>query len=396
MMRSIKSPILLLVFIFSFAHVGMAQIYKGKSNEVTLNFKAEAPELIWLSPISFASETQNNELNIKVGIKSGAGIAKVETYLNDVLVPESRGIKLAASGNTTDFDQVYEKTIKLNAGDNNIKVVVTNNQGGASSGARLVNYKAPVIASVSNALMERTDYALIFGTDDYDEWGDLSNPVKDAKTIAAELEESYGFKVELILNPTRRDILLKLREYATKSYLPQDQLFIFYAGHGQFDEVTTMGYLATKDSKLDDPIKETYIAHSVLRDQVNNIPCDHILVMLDACFGGTFDQTIARSGSRGMDDGYQIAQSEFIARKLRYKTRRYVTSGGKEYVPDGRPGAHSPFARAFLDALRNYGGADRILTMMEMQTYFERLPNVPRAGEFGINEPGSDFIFIAR
>jgi hypothetical protein len=395
-MKKFSNPILFSVILIFVSFNLLSQTYKGKSNEVSLKFQAESSELIWLSPISFASETQSQEMIIKVGIKSSGGIAKVETFVNDVLIPESRGIKLASSSATTDFDNIYEKSIKLNAGDNNIKVVVTNNQGVTTSGARLVNYRAAAIAGVANSLMERTDYALIFGTDDYEEWGDLSNPVKDAKTIAAELEENYGFKVELILNPSRRDVLLKLREYATKSYLPQDQLFIFYAGHGQFDEVTTMGYLATKDSKLDDPIKETYIAHSVLRDQVNNIPCDHILVMLDACFGGTFDQTIARSGSRGMDDGYQIAQSEFIARKLKYKTRRYVTSGGKEYVPDGRPGAHSPFARAFLDALRNYGGADRILTMTEMQTYFERLPNVPRAGEFGVNEPGSDFIFIAR
>ena len=59
----------------------------------------------------------------------------------------------------------------------------------------------------------------------------------------------------------------------------------------------------------------------------------------------------------------------FIERKKKYKTRLYLTSGGKEYVPDGRPGHHSPFARKFLEALRNYGGNDGILTVNEIIQY---------------------------
>jgi hypothetical protein len=73
-----------------------------------------------------------------------------------------------------------------------------------------------------------------------------------------------------------------------------------------------------------------------------------------------------------------------------------LTSGAKEYVPDGRPGEHSPFVRKFLDALRNYGGEDKILTLEEISTYVERVNPQPRLGEFGANEPGSDFLFIVK
>ncbi|MBZ4171027.1 hypothetical protein JYG45_24325, partial [Escherichia fergusonii] len=74
----------------------------------------------------------------------------------------------------------------------------------------------------------------------------------------------------------------------------------------------------------------------------------------------------------------------------------YLTSGGKEYVPDGRPGQHSPFARKFLEALSTYGGADRILTYKEILGVVESVIPEPRYGEFGDNQPGSDFIFIGR
>jgi len=45
-----------------------------------------------------------------------------------------------------------------------------------------------------------------------------------------------------------------------------------------------------------------------------------------ALFGGTFDPLVARSGSRGQDDVYSdITRSEFIERRLRFKTRKYYS-----------------------------------------------------------------------
>ena len=118
---------------------------------------------------------------------------------------------------------------------------------------------------------------------------------------------------------------------------------------------------------------------------------------MDVCYGGTFDQAIARAGSRGGDEIYnELTKTEYIKRKLRFKTRRYLTSGGKQYVPDGRPGHHSPFARKFLEGLRNYGGQDKILTLNELTGYVEKINPEPRYGEFGDNEPGSDFVFVAQ
>ena len=91
-----------------------------------------------------------------------------------------------------------------------------------------------------------------------------------------------------------------------------------------------------------------------------------------------------------------ISDEEYLARKSRFRTRYYLTSGGKEYVPDGRPGQHSPFARKFIEALRNYGGKDNILTVNEILQFIEKVDPQPCFGEFGNNEPGSDFMLIAR
>jgi WD40 repeat protein len=237
--------------------------------------------------------------------------------------------------------------------------------------------------------------ALLFATSIYDSFSDLINPVIDLNTIAEELRNNYGVVTEVIENATLNETLNKLRNYAKYDYSQNDDLLIFFAGHGNYDEIFNEGYVITSDSKLDDEAKISCMSHSNLRTIVNNIPCNHILLVMDVCFGGTFDPIIA-GRNRTADIYADISDKEFIARKQKYKTRLYLTSGGKEYVPDGRPGHHSPFARRFIESLRNYGGKDGILTINEMLHFIEKVEPQPCFGEFGDNEPGSDFLLIAK
>ena len=78
------------------------------------------------------------------------------------------------------------------------------------------------------------------------------------------------------------------------------------------------------------------------------------------------------------------------------KTRKYLTSGGKEYVSDGTAGNHSPFARRFIEALQSHGDSDGILTLSELNTYVERLKTAPQFGSFGADKIGSEFIFVVK
>jgi hypothetical protein len=173
-----------------------------------------------------------------------------------------------------------------------------------------------------------------------------------------------------------------------------------FSGHGYFDERIKRGYLAFRDSRPleDDPYFESYVSHSEVREILERLDCEHVLLIVDSCFAGTLDPLIAMApGARLVDDSYGLIPArEYIQRKLRFKTRRYITAGGKEYVPDGRPGQHSPFVRQLLEGLRSYGGADGILTLEELTLYLERVDPQPRTGELFGNEPGSSFVFVAR
>ncbi len=236
------------------------------------------------------------------------------------------------------------------------------------------------------------DYALIIATNEYNELNNLRNPIFDSRAIAEELRSNFNYQVETVFDPTIDEIYSVLKEYAKRTYSDDDQLFIFFAGHGEFDNYFKEGYICAKDTRAKDEGRTSYISHSNLRTIINNIPAQHIFLAMDVCFGGTFDPSIA---SRGVASEYAEVQREvFIKRKMQYKTRLYLTSGGKTYVPDGRPGYHSPFARRFLEALRSLGGEDGILTYREILGTIEKVTPEPRFGEFGDNEPGSDFLFI--
>jgi hypothetical protein len=172
---------------------------------------------------------------------------------------------------------------------------------------------------------------------------------------------------------------------------------VFFAGHGIYDEVFKEGYVISRDSRMDDVGKTSYLSHSNLRTMVNNIGCPHIFLVMDVCFGGTFDPHLA-SLHRGAASAYaDVSTEDFVERKLKYKTRLYLTSGGNEYVPDGRPRFHSPLCPQVhrIPAILRGGGrsADH---RRNPAVRGEGESPAPGLGNLGTTNPGSDFILVVK
>lgn len=374
--------------------IAQAQKDEATTEEFQLDFSSSNIfNITWVFPTGPDLEIDYKDILLKVGITSTSEVTKMSLLLNGLPhSTEVRGQGFVKKSHPN-YDVYVEQNVSLHEGGNVLKFAIQNAKGESKIIERTI-----IVSTKKVLIGKRTDYALLFAIDTYDDelWKDLTNPINDVKTIGTELEESYGFKVEIINNFSQDEVILKLREYAEKSYDEFDQLLIFFAGHGQYDDLLGQGYIVSKNSRMNDIAKSSYLSHSVLRNAIDNIPSKHILLTMDVCFGGTFDPVIARSGSRGGEDMYkEIETNAFINRKLRYKTRKYITSGGKQYVPDGRPGMHSPFANKFLEALRSYGGRDNIITLPELYGWLEKINPEPRVGGFGTNEAGSDFIFVS-
>ena len=329
------------------------------------------PEIHIHTPEPNRTRGLQREIHINAEVVTVSGTASDPSGVSEVRV---KGAETQRTG------EHFTAEVQLTRGDNLIRITARDTLGNTSEKEITVHH--------SQYVREGKDYALLFGVEDYDYWPELHNPVSDAESIQRDLEELYGFQTELIKNPTWADIFETFRRYAEMNYSDNDQLFIFFAGHGYFDETFRSGYLVARDTRKpeDDRGMQSYVSHSVIRDIIDRMRCKHIFLVLDTCYSGTFDRLIAMRGEVS-----ETLPVEDIQRKFQYTTRWYLTSGGNELVYDD-----SPFVHQFLEALRSRGGVDNILTRDEILSYVQRLVSPkPCASGFGSDEPGSDFLFFA-
>lgn len=387
-----RNVILFLILVHTFT--AYPQSFRGQTSDIRVEFSnpdihTTIPFIRWIAPQLEYTNSPENQLTIEAEVISEEALTSIQfSVTGGDQMPRTKKIEIDGDVRTKKIHQ----PLTLTDGQYEVKIVVVNKTGGQATGVRSILVGKDAIADAIS--IDRKDYAILFATDKYDHWADLVNPVEDAHAIARELKERYNFETEVVENPTHEDVFIKISEYVQKKFRPQDQLMIFFAGHGYFDDAFGEGFVVAKNSLENDQAKTTYISHSRLRSVINNIPCEHIFLAMDVCFGGTFDPVIARERGRGVYE--EASKTEYLVRKLSYKTRKYLTSGGKTYVSDGIPGKHSPFALKLLQALKGSGGSDRILTLDEIKGYVEKLIPEPRSGSFGEDEPSSDFVFVAR
>lgn len=168
-------------------------------------------------------------------------------------------------------------------------------------------------------------------------WPNLDNATLDAQRLHNILRSKYNFKsLELLLDQdaTRRNIHKVIREI--NLLLPDDNLIIFFAGHGQLEH-GTQGYWVPTDGADD---SSDYYSNADTISNVASCAARHVLVIADACFAGALVNQ-----SRG---GSTSATHE----ELNAKSSRWVfVSGSLEKVSDGAIGLGSPFSRSLFQCL---------------------------------------------
>ncbi|MBI5370649.1 MAG: caspase family protein [Sphingobacteriales bacterium] len=257
--------------------------------------------------------------------------------------------------------------------------------------------------------LEGKHYALIIGTDHYRGrgWNTLSNPVGDARAVAAELKDSYGFEVQLLEDKPMDSIYAALRNYY-RIAKPGDQFVLYVAGHGDMDdELLDDGFIVCTDSKPveEDPVRNSYISYTKLQKMLNNIPARQVLVLLDVCYGGVFDPNAfnkaKREGTAGTISNRNVLQ--FLKDKLPLRTRKFLSSVGTEPAFDGKASKHSPFANLLLQVLRARGdGSNGLVTLSDIFRVLQTaslnetatLRITPAMADFGNVDAFSEFIFI--
>jgi len=249
-----------------------------------------------------------------------------------------------------------------------------------------------VIAATLPA-QNRTDYAVFFVASKFDHgWQPLSDAPGEVAAIAAQLETNYGFQVKIVPNATRADIIKTLGEYKTKPYGPKDQVLLFFSMHGVHDKGSDKGYLIPKNGLLNDPTYDSWFSHSQLAEITQSMPCNRVLVALDACYSGIFGKH--RDDNRptpAWERPEYLCQERLIKAFNSNKTRKYLTAGGDVRVP-----AKSVYAAQWVAALQAGGGSDGLLGFHELLGYVDQFQEPrPAWGDFVPGTSG-DFVFVKK
>ncbi|MEZ4827900.1 MAG: caspase family protein [Bacteroidia bacterium] len=147
-----------------------------------------------------------------------------------------------------------------------------------------------IIVRVQEIPIDRLDYAVIFAESKHYKkaakqgWVDLKYSLEDALALQYVLEKKYGFKVRLYTDPTWEEMNTAIQDLIDRDWGTHDQLLIYYTGHGHKGP-DGGGYLVP--SNVDESIK-TYYKMEDMRNQVDQITCNNIVVGIDACFASSF------------------------------------------------------------------------------------------------------------
>ncbi|HKX30600.1 MAG TPA: caspase family protein [Blastocatellia bacterium] len=331
-----------------------------------------------------------------VGTKSNAGRMTVMGQAFD----DSGVAKVTVKGATArlDIHGNFSAEVPLEAGPNLITVVALDVHANQATESFVIQVGAPgevpATTTVAAATTVGRYHALLIAIQEYDHKSvnSLDYPLSDAQRIQRELTSRYSFEpqnVTTLKNPDRRTIFNTLDQMTAK-LAPEDNLLIFYAGHGVWDEQRKQGYWLPRDAVQDR--RADWISNSDLRDAIRGIKARHILLISDACFaGGIF---LAREAF--------TATSSAAAELEKLPSRTAMTSGALTTVPD-----RSVFVEYLLKRLAD--NTDERLPALELfgklrlpvinnsPTQKDGMRPTPRYGTiFEVGDEGGDFIFVRR
>ncbi|MBL7810985.1 MAG: caspase family protein [Bacteroidetes bacterium] len=300
-----------------------------------------------------------------------------------------------------DIFEILQNYLKHNAGE---------------KGEEMRGDPVPLIkpGGLMDGLQKPKKYALVVGMNDYQYTTDLNNPIADAEALGKVLTEKYGYEAKLLRNSTSAGFMQALLYFLdTVQYHEHDQFLLYVAGHGNYYPRMKTGVIQFTDAKplAQNPEMIHYQSYVNLVNLLNNLPIKNVLVVLDVCFGGTISVGTEQEqdvNACGDPEKAELLKSilngngqKQAAAQLNCANRYYLTSGGKEYVPDGTPGAHSPFSAQLIQCLNI--NTDPVLEISEIvkqvrkgindynAKYQKNVP-VPNSGKFGVNSTQTEYV----
>lgn len=324
-----------------------------------------------MSPATETYTTASDKFNLKACIKATGSLRKVMITRNGNFV---NGFFSNNITKKDDCDFLVDEPMSLRLGMNDLKIEVYADDDTVSKNV-----------TVEYSLYAAKNYALLIGNQNYDDSNipELEEPLKDVNELYEVLTREYNFVPENVImlkNSTKAEIIGKLHELRSLIN-PLDNLLIFYAGHGFWDEGMGVGYWLPRDAAKNNPVN--WIPNTDLTNYLGAIKTKHTLLIADACFSGGIFKTRALGETYAIEMLYQLS------------SRKAITSGNLKEVPD-----QSVFFQYFIKNLKentnDYLSSEELFSKMKLAV-MNNSPTVPQFGTIqNVGDEGGDFIFIRR
>lgn len=324
------------------------------------------------NPATESAITATDNFPLKACIKATGQIKKIMIYRDGSFVNGYLGNQIIQKGDCT-FE--VNESVPLRLGMNDIRIDVF----AADDTVRKS-------VTVEYSFYAAKNYALLIGNEKYDDPGitELEEPVKDATDLYNTLVRLYNFDPENVIflkNASKAEIIGTLHQLRSK-ITSDDNLLIFYAGHGYWDEGMGVGYWFPRDAAKNNPVN--WLPNTDLTNYLGAIKSKHTLLVADACFsGGIFKTRAAFNETFAIEMLYQQA------------SRKAITSGYLKEVPD-KSVFFEYFIKNLKDNTNDYLSAEELFSKMRMAV-INNSENIPQFGTIqNVGDAGGDFIFIRR
>ena len=230
-------------------------------------------------------------------------------------------------------------------------------------------------------------YLLVIGIDAYQHCPRLYNAVRDARDMLKVLTDQYQFDDAHIITlfneeATQANIFRRLEELSHR-ITEQDNLVVYFSGHGEYNKTIDEGFWIPVDGRLDN--HGSFVAFSIFSRYLKAIRSFHTFVIADSCYAGSM-----------FTDRDVRARTMALERRERIPSRWLFTAGRNEVVSDGKPGDNSPFADSLLWHLKNYDQgllSVRELIQRVVDDVSANVPQIPRGEPIhGVGHRGGEFI----
>jgi Caspase domain/Sel1 repeat len=295
-----------------------------------------------------------------------------------------------------DAEQRFRTQVAIRQPEERVTIAAVDRAGRSTTTSFVVRSRRPVATGSSrmNTLIG-SYHALVVGNEDYRALPRLTSAVADARLVAKTLTDDYRFKVTVLTDASRYDILLALNGLRQR-LTDKDNLLIYYAGHARRSGDGQQDAWIPVDADASTPAG--WISQAAITEFLSAMTVRQVLLTTDSCYASG----VSRPGGVAPDWDDEQTRQVMIETLSKRKARMLLTSGSCDASPAattaGQPTAFTRSLVEILDANRDVLAGQEVFRLLRLRMAAVDRPDATRTLAYApiryAGHEAGDFFFV--